>query len=151
MPYYFLNIKKTAKIKKKNEMMWFSLKVSVLKTNSVKPAKTTNVMTSWITFNWIRENGPPFPLKPILLAGTWNIYSKSAIPQLINIIEANPNLLSHFSSENFKCPYQAIIINELLKIKRITVIMLFITKFIVFWHSIHLPINQQQYSPKWLK
>lgn len=33
-------------------------------------------------------------------------------------METIPNLLNHFNSENFKCPYQAMTMKELLKIKR---------------------------------
>src|SRR5690606_41505570 len=78
-------------------------------------ANTTSVITSWITFNWIKIKGPPLPLNPILFSGTWNIYSNKAIPQLINMIEIKPSIWDQFHSENFKWPYQAMTINELLK------------------------------------
>src|SRR5690606_33265157 len=71
---------------------------------------------SWMTFNWIRVKGPPFPRNPILLAGTWKMYSKRAMPQLIRMMEISPNLLNHFHSWNFKWPYQASTIKELLRI-----------------------------------
>ena len=38
-----------------------------------------NVITSWTTFNCIREKGPPFPMNPKRLAGTWAQYSNKAI------------------------------------------------------------------------
>lgn len=99
-------------------MIWFGRNVSVLKTTKVNTAKTTNVITSCSTFNWIRLNGPPCSLYPILLAGTWNIYSNSAMPQLISIMDTSPSLLNHFHSENLRWPYQAMIIKELLMTNR---------------------------------
>lgn len=68
------------------------------------------VITSWITFNCIREKGPPFPSKPIRLAGTWKQYSKNAIPQLISTMAAIPRVSNHFISLSFKWPYQAKVI-----------------------------------------
>jgi len=44
---------------------------------------------------------------PILLAGTCRQYSKKAIPQLINITSRKAEVL------NFKCPYQAKVMNML--------------------------------------
>ncbi len=41
--------------------------------------------------------------------------------QLIKMMEIKPSLLNHFHSENFKCPYHAIIMNELLMIKSVIV------------------------------
>ena len=43
-----------------------------------KRVNTTRVITSWITFSCIKLKGPPFPLNPIRLAGTWQEYSAKA-------------------------------------------------------------------------
>lgn len=66
-----------------------------------------------MTLSWIRVKGPPLPLNPILLAGTINIYSNRAIPQLIRMIAINPNFWKRFHSENLRCPYQASVIKIL--------------------------------------
>ena len=62
-------------------------------------------------------NGPPLPVNPILFAGTWNIYSKKATPQLINITANKPKLLNQSISLNFKCPYHANVIKVFERIK----------------------------------
>lgn len=110
---YFLKIKYTARIRKQNPIAWFSLKDSFLKTNIVKSEKTIKVITSCITFNCHKLNGPPFSLKPILFAGTWKEYSNKAIPQLISIIIGKVKLLNQLISLNLRCPYHAIVINML--------------------------------------
>ncbi len=51
-------------------MIWFILMLSFLKNKKVKTIKTTSVITSCNTFSSTKEKGPPFSLKPILLAGT---------------------------------------------------------------------------------
>lgn len=53
------------------------------------------------------------------------MYSKSAIPQLIRTMATMPSLLKLFISENFRCPYQAMVINELDNARRIIVEMPF--------------------------
>gem|GEM_PF-4336402 len=99
-------------------MRWLSRKVSVLKKSTVKTVNTTNVIASWITFNCHRLNGPPLPSKPRRLAGTWKIYSKKAIPQLIRIMAKSPRLLNQLICLNFRCPYHAIVIKLLDSNKR---------------------------------
>ncbi len=88
-------------------------------------------MTSCITFNCISEKGPPFPWKPILLAGTWKQYSKKAIAQLISTIAAIPSVSNHFISLNFRWPYQAKVIKVFERIKSPMVYKLFIGKTIL--------------------
>lgn len=63
-----------------NPIKWFSLKVSVLNANTANPVNTTRVITSCNTFSCHRLNGPPLPVNPILLAGTWKQYSKRQYP-----------------------------------------------------------------------
>lgn len=116
-------------MRKINAIIWLSLKVSVLKAMSEKAAKTTSVITSWIIFNCSKENGPPLPRKPILLAGTWKKYSNNAMPQLISTMEISPNLLNHFHSANFRWPYQASVINVFDNTKSTMVKTPFIVEF----------------------
>jgi hypothetical protein len=71
---------------------------------------TISVMASCITFNCTRLNGPPFSVKPIRLAGTWKQYSKKTSPRLNNIITRRAAWCP-FLPKNFKCQYQAMIIN----------------------------------------
>ena len=106
-------MKYTANTRKTKPIIWFSRNVSVLKKSKEKSRNTIRVMTSWMTFNSTKEKGPPFCLKPIRLAGTWKKYSKSAIPQLINIMDTNVRFSNHFMSLNFKWPYQATVIKVL--------------------------------------
>ena len=72
---YFLNTRYTAATKSKQANAWFHLNDSPLKAIALKATNTTSVITSCITFNCIRLNGPPFSLNPIRFAGTWKQYS----------------------------------------------------------------------------
>jgi len=94
-------------------MRWFHFKLCSLKAIKVNTVKTSNVITSCMTFSCTSEKGPPFSLNPIRLAGTWNIYSNRAMDQLIRMMENKPSLLNQLQCENFRCPYQAIVINVL--------------------------------------
>ena len=58
-------------------------------------------------FNCISENGPPFPAKPIRVAGTWAQYSKKAMNQERVITPIRGQWLITLASCNFRCPYQA--------------------------------------------
>lgn len=97
---YFLKIKYTANTKNPKPIRWFILSVSFLNANKVKMLKTTNVITSCMTFNCHRLKGPPFSTNPILFAGTCTEYSKNAMPQLMSITE---NKLSPLNQENSLC------------------------------------------------
>ena len=88
--------------------------------------KTISVIASCIVFSCTRLNGPPSPLKPIRFAGTWNKYSKKAIPQLMRMIEKRPRFWLHDISLNFRWPYHAQVINILEMTKKITVVSPFI-------------------------
>ena len=66
-----------------------------------KIAKTVSVTTSWIVFSSAAE----YTLDPNLFAGTAKQYSTSAIPHDTAITIANGLPL------NFKCPYQANVMN----------------------------------------
>src|SRR6185312_891922 len=107
----------------------------------MKPVKTESVITSWIIFNCHKEKGPPFSSKPILLAGTWNMYSKKATPQLPRMTKKRLTPTSLFISFNFKWPYHASVINVLEQINRNTVRSAF---FIVIFCK---RINSADYFP----
>ena len=72
---YFINTKYTAAIRQINAARWFQCKASPLKKMVVNTVKITSVITSWMTFSCINENGPPLPIKPMRLAGIWQEYS----------------------------------------------------------------------------
>lgn len=59
---------------------WFHCKCWPWKSRLAMTVKTTSDTTSWITLSWMSENGPHVPSKPMRLAGTWQQYSKKAIP-----------------------------------------------------------------------
>lgn len=99
-------------------MMWFHLSVSFLKNINVKMMKTEIEITSWMIFNCHIVKGPPVTLLPNLLAGTINIYSRRAIPQLIKTAPIIPVFFNKAMSLNLKCPYQAMVIKVLEAIKR---------------------------------
>ena len=114
---YFINTKYTASIKQTQAAKWFQCSPPVLKTNVEKPTKIINVMTSWITFSCIKVKEPPFPINPILFAGTWNEYSARAITHEKRITPKSGQLLINPICWSFKCPYQAKVINILERIK----------------------------------
>ena len=66
-----------------------------MKKISIKTVNTVSDTASWITFNCQILNGPPFPLKPILFAGTWQQYSNKAMPQLNRITKGIDNFENH--------------------------------------------------------
>lgn len=72
---YFINTKYTAKTKQRKAARWFQCKDSPLNNKVENTVNTISVMTSWITFNCINVKGPPLPLNPSRLAGTWHEYS----------------------------------------------------------------------------
>ena len=59
---------------------WFQPNAWFWKATSEKTVNTKSVITSWMIFNCTSVKGPPFPTKPIRLAGTMKEYSKRAIP-----------------------------------------------------------------------
>lgn len=58
---------------------WFHLSSLPAKKQLAKIVKMTRVITSCRTLSCIRVNGPPLPMKPMRLAGTWNEYSARAM------------------------------------------------------------------------
>ena len=113
MIFYFKNTKYTASTKHTAAAKWFHFNVSPWKKIIVKKAKMIRVITSWITLSWRRVNGPPFPWKPMRLAGIWQEYSKKAVIHDIKITPIYGQLLIIFISCNFKCPYQAKVMKTL--------------------------------------
>ena len=73
--------------------------------------KMVREITSWITFSSIRLKGPPFPWKPIRLAGTVRQYSKKAMPQEKRMMRMSGQPVEIFISCSFRCPYQANVMN----------------------------------------
>ena len=59
---------------------WFHFKVSPWNIMLAIRANTIRLMHSCTTLSCTKENGPPLPWKPMRLAGTWQQYSKKAMP-----------------------------------------------------------------------
>ena len=57
---------------------------------SANSVKTESETTSWMTFSYQIENGPPNCDDPMRLAGTWKQYSNSAMPQLNRTMAVSP-------------------------------------------------------------
>ena len=71
-------------------------------------------MHSWITFSCTSENGPPLPVKPILLAGTWQQYSKNAMAHEKAITPISGQVLLTPVCCSLRWPYQASVMKMLL-------------------------------------
>lgn len=95
---YFRNTKKTASTRQTNAAMWFQWRASPLKRRVTTKVKTMRETTSWITFSCIRLNGPPLPVNPRRLAGTWAQYSKNASPQEKRMTRMSGQLVETFIS-----------------------------------------------------
>ena len=76
----------------------------------VNSVKIIRVITSCITLSCINVNGPPLPVKPILLAGIWHEYSASAMPHEKIITSHNGHDEMSFICCNFRWPYHAKVI-----------------------------------------
>lgn len=123
---YFLKKKYTAPSKQKKPHRWFKRSCSFLKRTKLNTTKTDRVSTSCIIFNCKREKGPPYSVDPNLFAGTWTIYSNKAMAQLNSITPQSGRFLSCSTPLNFKCPYQARVINTFDIISKPMVIAAFI-------------------------
>ena len=75
--------------------------------------KTVSDITSWMTLSCMMLNGPPLSMKPILLAGTCAMYSKSAIPHEKRITIISGQLFEIFISLSFRWPYHANVMKRL--------------------------------------
>lgn len=95
---YFRKTKKTARTRHTKAARWFQWRDSPLKRRVTTKVKTMRETTSWITFSCIRLNGPPLPLKPRRLAGTWAQYSKNASPQEKRMTRMSGQLVETFIS-----------------------------------------------------
>jgi hypothetical protein len=80
--------------------------------------------------------GPPFPENPILFAGICAAYSNKAILQLNKITPAKLRPENQVYCLNFKCPYQAMVMNTFDTIKSAMVTIPFIINF--FQQSVFL-------------
>ena len=79
--------------------------------------KTVSEITSWMTLSCMMLNGPPLSMKPILLAGTWAMYSKRAIPHENRMTMMRGQLFEIFISLSFRWPYHAKVMKRLDTIK----------------------------------
>lgn len=95
---YFRNTKKTARTRHTKAARWFQWRASPLKRRVTTKVKTMRETTSWITFSCIRLNGPPLPVNPRRLAGTWAQYSKNASPQEKRMTRMSGQLVETFIS-----------------------------------------------------
>ena len=86
---------------------WFQCRRSLWNMNMAMHVKTVRDITSCITFNCSRVNGPPLPTNPILLAGTWQAYSNRAMLQENTMTPIKGHEVEIFISCNFKWPYHA--------------------------------------------
>lgn len=65
-----MKTKYTAAMRQMKAAKWFQCKPSPWKSMLAMTAKTMSDTHSCITLSCTREKGPPFPMNPILLAGT---------------------------------------------------------------------------------
>ena len=96
---------------------WFQWRPSFWNIRCANMAKTTSDTHSWITLSCTKENGPPFPTKPIRFAGTWQQYSKKAISHENAITPISGQLDETPVCCNFKWPYQANVMKTLLSMR----------------------------------
>ena len=129
--FYFMNTKYTAATRQINAAMWFQCKDWPWKRILAMMANTMRDMHSWITFSWTSEKGPPLPWNPILLAGTWQQYSKKAIPHENAMTPIKGQLLVTPVCWRRKCPYQASVMKMLLRQRRSIVYIPFISSQIL--------------------
>ena len=109
--FYLMNTKKTASTIQKKAAMWFHWMGCPLNTKVTMTVKMVREITSWITLSCIRLKGPPFPTKPMRLAGTVRQYSKKAIPQEKRMMRMSGQPVEIFISCSLRWPYQANVIN----------------------------------------
>ena len=107
--------------------MWFQWMVSPLNKKVMMMEKTVMETTSWITFSWTNEKGPPVICEPIRLAGIMKQYSIKAIPQLNRMIRYRGQSVEIFISWSFKLPYHANVINtfEIIRSRMVNQIFIF--------------------------
>ena len=114
-------------IRQKKAAIWFQWMDSPLNIKVIMMEKTVMEMTSWITFSWTNEKGPPVICEPIRLAGIMKQYSIKAIPQLNRMIRYRGQSVEIFISWSFKLPYHANVINtfEIIKSRMVNQIFIF--------------------------
>ena len=94
---------------------WFQCKLWFWNIIFAIMANTMSEIHSWMTFSCTKENWPPFPSKPRRLAGTWQQYSKNAIPHEKSITPHSGHWEDRPLCWSFKWPYHAIVMKILLK------------------------------------
>ena len=83
------------------------------KSKNAMTLKTTSVMHSCMILSCVTVNFP----EPMRFAGTWNVYSGSAMSQLIRIINSSGLAFS------FRCPYHARVMKIFEITSKITVVI----------------------------
>ena len=131
-----MKTKKTAKIRQANAAKWFHWRGCPLKRKVTTIVKTVNDIASWMTFSCMILNGPPFPWKPILLAGTWAQYSKNARPHDRRMTRINGQPVEIFISCNFRCPYHANVI-KILDVTRRRIVKIAFIIYIIMSMSVN--------------
>ena len=114
---YFMKTSHTAAIIRINAKRWFHCSAWCWNKMLARITNTVRLIHSCITFNCISEKGPPLSIQPIRFAGTWQQYSKKAIP--------HEKAMMPMSGHDFvtplcckeRCPYQASVIKILLRIR----------------------------------
>ena len=95
-------------------MRWFHRKVSVLNTVTTMMVNTVSETASWMTFSWMRLNGPPLIDEPMRLAGIINEYSNSATPHDIRMTRNSGQSFDEGTIWiSFNCPYHAKVMKTL--------------------------------------
>ena len=94
--------------------IWFQWSSSPWNRNPAMTVNTVKDMTSCITFSCISVKGPPFPVKPALLAGTMRQYSKKAMHHEKAMTPMRGHDVEIFICWSFRWPYQASVIKTLL-------------------------------------
>ena len=107
------NANPTAAMSSKNATKWFQCKHSPLKNSVTKSVNTLSVITSWMIFSCISENGPPLSTNPMRLAGTIKQYSSSAMPHDTKITTTSGQWVEMPAVWSLRCPYQAKVIKVL--------------------------------------
>lgn len=106
--------------------MWFQCRCVPWKRMFVMTQNTAMDIPSWITLSCTMLKGPPFSMKPKRLAGTWQQYSKKAMPQENAITPMSGQLLETPDCCSRRCPYQANVMKTLLSMSSMMVYKPFI-------------------------
>ena len=86
----------------------------VFRTVMTRTVKTISEMASWMTFSWMRLNGPPLTTDPMRLAGIMKKYSIKAMPHDSKMMNIKGQSFAEGTTDgNLSCPYQAKVMKTL--------------------------------------